>query len=80
MKYENRRYLIIPSFLISQINFDEVFETSIETLRFSTDRSMAFVKYELPHRPSIYSTEYYELTHDEMLNLLSTEEWVDELI
>jgi hypothetical protein len=75
MNYPNRRYLIIPSSIIEQINFTEVLETSIDTLRFSTDGMLTFVKYDLPHRPAIYSTDYYELTHTEMVKVLSTEDW-----
>ncbi len=75
MSYENRRYLIIPSSIKHQINFNEVLETSIDTLRLSIDGTKTFVKYQLPNRPSIYSEEYEELTHDEILEVLNTEEW-----
>jgi hypothetical protein len=102
-EYENRRYLIIPTTIVDEINFNEVMETSIETLRLSIDETKTFVKYNVivvdePYeqtyidaqtgqpvtvtvepgvygRPSIYSPEYPELNHEEMLVLLSTEEW-----
>jgi hypothetical protein len=77
--YDNRRYLIIPATAVDQINFTQVMETSAETLRYSVDGSQTFVKYELPSRPDIYKEEYEELTHDEVVQLLSTEEWTHDL-
>ena len=75
MNYENRRYLIIPTSITGSINFSQVLETSIDTLRLSVDETKTFVKYELPNRPDIYDEEYDELTHDEILEVLNTEEW-----
>jgi len=75
MNYENRRYLIIPTSITESINFNEVYETSSETLRLSVDGTKTFVKYELPNRPAVYSEEYEELTHSEILEVLSGEEW-----
>jgi hypothetical protein len=75
---ENRRYLIIPTSIIQTINFDEVYETSSETLRLSTDGNWTFIKYDLPTRPSIYSEEYNEYTHTQMLEILSTPEWTQQ--
>jgi hypothetical protein len=78
MNYENRRYLIIPASIVGDINFQEVLETSADTLRFSIDGTLTFIKYDLPNRPSIFSEGYQELNHTEMLNLLSTDEkWID---
>lgn len=101
--FENRRYLVIPASIVSSINFNEVGETSADTLRYSVDGAQTFVKYDLvvvtepitqtitiaetgePQtvttepgvygRPSIYSEEYPEYTHEEMLTVLSTEAW-----
>jgi len=75
MNYENRRYLIIPTSTTGSINFNEVHETSSETLRLSVDGTKTFVKYDLPNRPSVYSEEYEELTHSQILEVLSGEEW-----
>jgi hypothetical protein len=107
MNYENRRYLIIPSSIKNQINFNEVMETSVDTLRLSVDGTKTFVKYNVVveevdrtetyidaetneevtieikagvyGRPSIYSEDYDELTHDEILTLLYTEEWTENI-
>jgi hypothetical protein len=103
MNYENRRYLIIPHTVIPLINFNEVLETSAETLRLSIDELKTFVKYNVTieevdrtetyidpktnqevtieikagiyGRPSIYSEQYPEYTHAEILEVLQTEEW-----
>jgi len=75
MAFENRRYLVIPTTITGSIDFNEVLETSAETLRLSVDGTQTFVKYDKDQRPSIYSDEYVEYTHSEILELLSTEEW-----
>ena len=76
MTYDNRRYLIIPTSVTSSINFDEVYETSIETLRLSVDGTQTFVKYDVDNRPSIYSDSYSEYTHSEILSILTGSDWV----
>ena len=101
--YDNRRYLIIPSSIVDDINFIQVHETSKDTLRYSVDASKTFVKYDVVvydedvtqttinaetgetvtttipagtyGRPSIYDPSYPEYTHEEILGVLSTEEW-----
>ena len=42
-----RRYLIIPSDVVSTIDFKQVYETSIDTLRYSLDGTKTFVKYDI---------------------------------
>lgn len=75
--YENRRYLIIPTSILGDINFNEVQETSTETVRKSVDGTKTFVKWD-GKQPSFLSqltnTEG-PYTHEEILNILSTEEW-----
>jgi len=73
--YDNRRYLIIPSSIVDNIDFSQVHETSKDTLRYSVDGTKTFIKYDLPDRPGIYSEEYNEYTHEEILEILSGEEW-----
>lgn len=45
--YMDRRYLIIPSSIINDINFSQVYETSKDTLRYSLDGLKTFVKYDI---------------------------------
>lgn len=101
--YDNRRYLIIPSSIVDDINFSQVHETSKDTLRYSVDGTKTFVKYDLVvyeedvtqyitnaetmepmtittpagtyGRPSIYNESYPEYTHEQILEILSGEEW-----
>lgn len=73
--YDTRRYLIISASIVDQINFEQVMETSADTLRYSVDGTETFVKYDLPNRPDIYSEDYTEYTHDEILAILASEEW-----
>lgn len=56
--YENRRYLIIPTSITSSIDFTQVFETSIDTLRLSVDETETFVKYNVTVEP-VDRTETY---------------------
>jgi len=77
MAYENRKYVIIESSEVSSINFSEVMETSANTLRYSLDGTKTFVKFE-GDTPSFLEgkTEY---NHSEILNILSSSEWTEEL-
>jgi hypothetical protein len=101
--FANRRWLIIPTTLTGSIDFNQVLESSPESLRLSVDGTKTFIKYEINEvledqihtginpetgeetshttlagvygRPQIYSQEYPEYTHEEILALLATEEW-----
>jgi hypothetical protein len=76
--YENRQFAIFQTSELDKINFDEVLETSAETVRKSTDGTKTFVKWdnETPP-PSVLSLTTIEgyFTYQEMLDILSTEEW-----
>jgi hypothetical protein len=69
-----RTYCIINSSEVSSVDFDQVLETSAETLRFSLDGTETFVKYDSDTTPSFLDgkTQY---THSEILNVLATDEW-----
>lgn len=77
MAFENRRYVIIPTSEITNINFNEVLETAPNTCRFSVDSSKTFVKYDGDMPPSVVgiSGKSQEYTHSEILSILSTTEW-----
>jgi len=68
-----RTYCIIDASDVSSVDFDQVAETSADTLRYSVDGTKTFVKYE-GTQPSFLSgkTEY---THSEILSILSGPEW-----
>ena len=76
--YENRQFAIFSTTELDQVDFNEVLETSAETVRVSVDGSLTFVKWdgETPP-PSVQALTtiqgYY--TYEEMLEILSTPEW-----
>jgi hypothetical protein len=45
--FANRRWLIIPTTLTESIDFNQVLESSPESLRLSVDGTKTFVKYEI---------------------------------
>ena len=103
MRFQNRRWLVIPTNIIGDIDFNQVHQSNVESLRKSVDETLTFVKYDVNvveetytetfedietgeevtntieagtyGRPSLYSEEYTEYTHSEILELLSTEQW-----
>jgi hypothetical protein len=75
--YENRKYLIFLVTELSKIDFNQVGETSAETVRKSVDQTKTFVKWEGqdPTFVSQLTNTEGPYTHEEILNILSTEEW-----
>lgn len=101
--FPNRRWLIIPTATTGSIDFNQVLESSPESLRLSVDGSKTFIKYEINRvledqtfttinsetkeevtsttlagvygRPDIYQEGDTEYTHEQILEILSTEEW-----
>jgi len=45
--FSNRRYLIIPVDILDTVDFNQVHETSVETVRKSIDGTKTFVKYDV---------------------------------
>ena len=76
-EYENRRFVIFNITEISQIDFTQVYETDIDTVRKSVDETKTFVKYNLPEPSSVtaLTTKSQEYTYEEILQILSTPEW-----
>jgi hypothetical protein len=56
--FENRRWLVIPTNITETINFNEVLETSIESLRMSVDGTKTFVKYDINEVTEPYTVEF----------------------
>ena len=78
--YDNRQFMIFNVSELDQIDFTQVLETSIDTVRKSIDETKTFVKWDLPEMPSsVYAltTKEGPYTYDEMLNILATPEWTD---
>lgn len=77
--YENRQYVIFNVSELDLIDFNQVLETSAETVRKSVDGTKTFVKYENEMPSSVQSLTSKEgpYTHDEILSILGTIEWTE---
>jgi hypothetical protein len=76
-QYPDRRFVIFNVTELSQIDFNQVFETDINTIRKSVDETKTFVKYNMPQPSSVtaLTTKSIEYTYDEILQILSGPEW-----
>lgn len=45
--FENRKFLVIPKEMVDEVDFNQVLQTSKDTLRYSVDGTKTFVKYEI---------------------------------
>jgi len=73
----SRKYVIIDASDVASINFNEVSETSADTLRFSTDGSKTFVKFD-GDTPSALSDKA-SYNHTEILTILEDGDWTSPL-
>ena len=80
--YETRNYTIFSVTELDKINFDQVLETSAETVRRSTDGTKTFVKWngDVPACISLLTTAEGPYTHTDMLEILSTSQWTTESV
>lgn len=72
-----RNYIVFNVSEIDKIDFNEVLETSENTLRKSVDEQLTFVKYdgEMPDSVELLETKQGPYSHYEFLNILDTEVW-----
>jgi hypothetical protein len=70
-----RNYVIIDASEVSSVDFDQVLETSADTLRYNVAGTQTFVKFE-GDTPSFIEGKTAN-THSEMLEILAGEEWTD---
>ena len=80
--YENRKFMIFNVSELSQIDFTQVCETSIDTVRKSIDQTKTFVKWESLEIPlSVYSltTKEGPYTYDEIIIILNGPEWTQDI-
>ena len=78
-EFENRKFIIFNVSELNQINFNEVLETSSDTVRKSVDETKTFVKWDgiMPECVNNLTTKEGPYTYDEILSILSTTEWTD---
>ena len=78
--YENREFMIFEVSELDQIDFTQVLETSINTVRKSVDETKTFVKWDgttIPSSVDSLTTKEGPYTYDEILAILATPEWTD---
>ena len=71
----SRQYVIITADEVSSVDFDQVLETSANTLRYNLAGTQTFVKFE-GDTPSFLAGKTAN-THSEMLTILSGSDWTD---
>jgi hypothetical protein len=79
MEYNNRHFMIFSVTELPNIDFTQVNETSINTVRKSVDETKTFVKWDndtIPSSVDTLTTKEGPYTYEEILIILSTEEWV----
>ena len=80
MSYTNREFMIFNVSELDQIDFTQVLETSIDTVRKSIDQTKTFVKWNgeiIPDCVLDLLTKEGPYTYDEILTILATEEWTN---
>jgi len=69
----SRNYVIIDASEVSSVDFDQVLETSADTLRYNIAGTQTFVKFEGATPSFLAGKTAY--THSEILAILAGEEW-----
>ena len=79
MDYNNRQFMILSVTELPNIDFTQVKETSIDTVRKSIDGTKTFVKWEgeTPQCVVDLITKEGPYTYEEILVILATEEWTN---
>lgn len=78
MEYQNRQFMIFNVSELGNVDFGQVLETSVDTVRKSVDNTKTFVKWDgdtTPETINNLSTKEGPYTYDEIQTILSSEEW-----
>ena len=78
--YTNRNFMIFSTSETGSIDFNEVLETSSETLRLNLSGSKTFVKWDgetVPTSVDILTTKEGPYTYEEIVNILTGSDWTD---
>jgi len=78
--FDNRHYVVFDTSETGSIDFTQVLETSVNTLRLSVSGSKTFVKYNgdtMPSSVSSLTTKEGPYSHDEILNILTGSVWTE---
>jgi hypothetical protein len=74
----DKQFMVFNVSEINLIDFNQVMETSYETLRLSTDGTKTFVKWVgdiIPQCVQSLTTSEGPYTYDEFMSILVTDEW-----
>ena len=77
-EYSNRQFMIFDVSELNIIDFSQVLETSIDTVRKSIDETKTFVKWDgdtIPSSVEMLTTKEGPYTYDEIITILSDETW-----
>jgi hypothetical protein len=78
MEYNNRQFMIFNVSELANIDFTQVLETSIDTIRKSVDETKTFVKWDgeiIPPCVDNLLTKEGPYTYDEIVTILSSDAW-----
>lgn len=81
MDYTDRKFMIFNVSEINKINFNEVLETSIDTIRKSVDETKTFVKWSentIPSSVQTLTTSEGPYTYDEIIVILNSTDWISQ--
>jgi hypothetical protein len=76
--YEQRQFMIFNVSELTNIDFSQVLETSIDTVRKSIDETKTFVKWDgdtIPSSVDSLITKEGPYTYQEIIDILNTPEW-----
>jgi hypothetical protein len=75
--YNDRKYMIFNAVELNQIDFSQVEETSIDTVRKSINETKTFVKWDgdIPECIANLTTKEGPYTYNEMLDIITTDKW-----
>lgn len=78
MGYQDRQFMIFNVSELSNIDFNQVLETSEDTVRKSVDNTKTFVKWNgdiIPSSVESLTTKEGPYTYEEIIDILNTPEW-----
>ena len=76
--YEQRQFMIFGTSELPLIDFSQVLETSIDTVRKSVDETKTFVKWDgniIPSSVDSLTTKEGPYTYEEIITILNGPEW-----
>jgi hypothetical protein len=78
--YPNREFMIFNTSELPLIDFTQVHETSVDTVRKSVDETKTFVKWDgaIPSSVAALTTTEGPYTYEEILEILAGPEWTSE--